>query len=57
LANLDLGWQDNVMDFHKNTRSVATASNQQVRRKMYTGSSQEWQKYKEHLAPMLNILN
>jgi hypothetical protein len=57
LAYLKLNWQDAVMDFHKNTRSVATASNQQVRTKMYKGSSQEWEKYKELLTPMLNILN
>ncbi|MBL4751696.1 MAG: tetratricopeptide repeat protein [Amylibacter sp.] len=56
LTYLDLGWQDAVMDFHKNTRSVATASNQQVRTKMYKGSSQEWEKHKDHLGPMLNIL-
>ncbi len=56
LAYLDLDWQDTVMNFHKNTRSVATASNQQVRTKMYKGSSQEWKKYEDHLGPMLNIL-
>lgn len=56
LTYLGLDWQDTVMDFHKNTRSVATASNQQVRNKMYKGSSQEWEKYKDHLSPMLDIL-
>lgn len=57
LAHLDLDWHDAVMDFHKNTRNVATASSQQVRRKMYKGSSQEWEKYQDHLGPMLEILN
>ncbi|MEH6360136.1 MAG: tetratricopeptide repeat protein [Amylibacter sp.] len=57
LTYLELDWQDAVMDFHKNTRSVATASSQQVRTKMYKGSSQEWERYKEHLGPMLKILN
>ena len=57
LTYLKLDWQDAVMDFHKNTRSVATASSQQVRTKMYKGSSHEWERYKEHLGPMLNILN
>lgn len=56
LAHIGLDWQDTVMDFHKNTTSVRTASNQQVRTKMYQGSSQEWERYKEHLNPMLNIL-
>ncbi|MBE9476302.1 MAG: sulfotransferase, partial [Proteobacteria bacterium] len=57
LSHLELNWQDSVMNFHKNTRSVATASNQQVRSKMYKGSSQEWEKYQEYLKPMLDILN
>ncbi len=57
LTFLGLDWQDAVMDFHKNARNIATASNQQVRRKMYKGSSQEWEKYKDHLGPMLNILD
>ena len=56
LAYLELDWQDDVLEFHKNTRSVSTASNLQVRTKMYKDSSLEWQKYKEHLDPMLNIL-
>ncbi len=57
LARLGLDWQDAVLDFHKNTRTVATASNQQVRSKMYKGSSQEWKKYKKHLGPMLEVLD
>jgi tetratricopeptide (TPR) repeat protein len=57
MTAIGLNWEDHVLDFHKNTRSVATASNLQVRRKMYKGSSQEWEKYKDYLAPMLEILN
>jgi tetratricopeptide (TPR) repeat protein len=57
LAYVGLDWQDIVIDFHKNTSSVNTASSQQVRTKMYQGSSQEWERYKEHLGPMLNILS
>ncbi len=57
LTFLGLDWQDAVMEFHKNTRNIATASNIQVRRKMYTGSSQEWGKYHDHLGPMLKILH
>ena len=57
LAHLELDWEDAVLDFHKSDRSVVTASNLQVRNKMYQGSSQEWQKYENHLAPMLKILD
>jgi hypothetical protein len=45
-----------VLDFHKSERSVRTASNQQVRKKMYKGSSEEWKKYEPWLGEMLEIL-
>ena len=54
---LDLGWEDNVLDFYKNKRIVRTASNIQVRREMYKGSSLEWKTYAQWLQPMLEILN
>ena len=53
---LALDWQDAVLEFHKNKRQVRTASSVQVRSKMYTGSSQEWEKYKPWLQPMLDGL-
>ncbi|MEK6205235.1 MAG: tetratricopeptide repeat protein [Amylibacter sp.] len=57
LSYLELGWEDAVMDFHKNTRPVATASSQQVRNKLYKGSSQDWETYAKHLGLMLEILD
>jgi tetratricopeptide (TPR) repeat protein len=57
LDYLELEWEDNVLEFYKNTRSVSTASNLQVRQKMYKGSSLEWKKYEQWLQPMLDILN
>ena len=56
LAYLGLGWEDGVLAFHKNERSIGTASKIQVRREMYRGSSLEWQKYEPWLQPMLEIL-
>jgi tetratricopeptide (TPR) repeat protein len=55
-AYLGLDWEDKVLDFHKSERSVRTASNQQVRKKMYKGSSEEWKKYEPWLGEMLDIL-
>ena len=57
LDYLELEWEDNVLEFYKNERSVSTASNLQVRQKMYKGSSLEWEKYKQWLQPMLEMLN
>lgn len=51
-----LPWEDSCLDFHKNKRAVATASNQQVRKGMYTGSSQAWKKYEEYLQDMIKEL-
>ena len=56
LSYLGLDWEDKVLDFHKSERSVRTASNQQVRKKMYKGSSEEWKKYEPWLGEMLEIL-
>jgi len=53
---LGLKWENSVLEFHNNNRVVQTASNIQVRKKMYKGSSQQWKKYKSWLQPMLNNL-
>jgi len=46
---LELNWQDTCLAPQKNKRSVKTASQQQVRRKVYKGSSQVWRKYESCL--------
>lgn len=46
---LDLNWEDSCLNPHLNKREVSTASNIQVRNKIYTGSSNEWKKFKPYL--------
>jgi tetratricopeptide (TPR) repeat protein len=46
---LELNWQDTCLTPQKNKRSVKTASQQQVRQKVYKGSSQVWRKYESCL--------
>jgi tetratricopeptide (TPR) repeat protein len=46
---LELNWEDACLAPQENRRSVETSSNQQVRRKVYTGSSQAWRKYEPFL--------
>ena len=46
---LGLSWENRCLSPHKNKRSVATASQQQVRQKVYKGSSKEWEKYETYL--------
>lgn len=52
LAFCELSWDEAVLEPHKNKRTVSTASFQQVRKKVYTGSSQAWKKFNKHLLPL-----
>ena len=42
---LNLSWENACSEPHKNMRSVKTASQQQVRKEVYTGSSEAWRKF------------
>jgi len=46
---LGLEWDENCLSPQNNTRSVATASNFQIRQKVYQGSSEQWKKYQPFL--------
>ena len=49
IDHLELTWEDACLSPHKNKRSVRTASQQQVRQKVYKGSSDAWRKYEPYL--------
>lgn len=53
-CNLD--WEPIMLDFHESKGSVKTASNLQVRRKLYQGSSSVWEGAKPFLDRMLDAL-
>jgi hypothetical protein len=46
---LELSWEEACLFPEKNKRSVRTASQQQVRKKVYKGSSASWKKYRPFL--------
>ena len=46
---IGLDWDEACLSPHKNTRSVRTASQQQVRQKVYQQSSETWRKYQPYL--------
>ena len=46
---IGLEWDENCLYPEHNTRSVLTASNLQVKKKVYTGSSNQWRKYEPFL--------
>ena len=49
IEHLELSWEEACLSPHKNKRSVRTASQQQVRQKVYKGSSEAWRKYEPYL--------
>ena len=46
---MELDWEDACLESEKNKRIVKTASNIQVRQKIYQKSSLQWQNYENHL--------
>ena len=57
ISSLGLTWDSRCLTPHENRRSIRTASQQQVRRKIYKGSSKEWKHYEPFLKGFLNKLN
>ena len=54
---LNLKWEKQLYDFHKNERPVETASFLQVRSKVYQKSSEQWKSYEKFLTSMTDILS
>jgi tetratricopeptide (TPR) repeat protein len=53
---LELPWQDECLNFHKQKTAVTTASSIQVREPAHTRSIGRWLKYEKQLQPMVEIL-
>jgi tetratricopeptide (TPR) repeat protein len=52
----DLEWNDACLSFHKNKRSVRTASLAQVRKPIYTDAINFWRNFEEELKPLADTL-
>ena len=57
IGHLGLDWDDACLSPEDNTRGVATASNVQVRQKVYQGSSEKWKRYQPFLNGALDHLS
>ena len=53
---LELDWEETCLAPQKNKRNIRTASRLQVRRKVYTGSSEVWRKFEPYLDGMFDEL-
>lgn len=57
INHLDLNWEEKCLSPEDNKRSISTASNIQIRKKIYQGSSQQWKSYKPFLNGALDCLD
>jgi hypothetical protein len=51
-----LPFEEGCVNFHETKRSVRTASSEQVRQPIYSGSVNTWQRFDSHLEPLKDIL-
>jgi len=51
-----LDWDDACLRFHRTKRVTFTASNDQVRKPMYSSSVGRWRNYEKHLGPLIEAL-
>jgi hypothetical protein len=49
-------WDEQCLQYYENSRYVGTASYQQVRQPIYTGSVQRWRNYQRYLEPLIRRL-
>ena len=57
LAAVGLDWDPACLNFHQTSRVVRTASSEQVRQAMYTGSSDAWRPFAAHIQPLIDGLS
>ena len=53
----ELPWENNCLEFYKNKRPIKTASDTQVRNKIYNTSINKWKKYEKLLEKYYEKLN
>ena len=49
IAHLGIDWDTACLFLHENKRIIRTASQEQVRQRLYQGSSEEWRKFEPYL--------
>jgi hypothetical protein len=53
---LGLPWHEGCLEFYNTDRPVRTASASQVRKPIYTTSTNRWRKFEKYLGPLLEEL-
>ncbi len=57
LKYCNLNWSDDCLNFHNNKRLIKSASDIQVRRKIYSSSIDSWKNYEKYLSEYFTKLN
>tara|TARA_B110000003_G_C16623958_1_gene524162 strand:+ start:461 stop:2098 length:1638 start_codon:yes stop_codon:yes gene_type:complete len=57
ISHLNLKWDEKCLSPENNKRSVSTASNIQIRNKIFKGSSEKWKSYKPFLKGAFNVFD
>ena len=56
LEHCGLPWEDKCLRFYETDRAVVTASSEQVRKPIYSGSVNSWRRFEKHLGPLIEVL-
>ncbi len=56
LEHCGLPWEDACLNYHETERPVRTASSEQVRKPIYTGSIGFWRNYEAELGELIDVL-
>jgi len=56
LEYCELDWEESCLRYHETSRSVKTASSEQVRQPIYSSSVNTWRHYEPHLGALIDTL-
>ena len=56
LEYCELDWEESCLRFHETSRSVKSASSEQVRQPIYTSAVNTWRHYEPHLGALIEVL-
>jgi len=56
LEYCELDWEESCLRFHETSRSVKSASSEQVRQPIYTSAVNAWRHYEAHLGALIEVL-
>jgi len=52
----ELPFEEGCVNFHETKRAVRTASSEQVRQPIYSGSIGIWKRFESHIEPLIETL-